>query len=715
MPRFNLRAMVITGSPDISVLQLSVVFDISGLAPVVNITNLSQGSNLAGCTWWFNLTSPSGTPIHQGSLSQPDVTGAWATFAMTDQWPRPMNQIEWSGAPYSLSVTVQDSHGNQFTDSSYTAAIQRPNGNISTSKNFYGIGNTNVQVICQQAAVYFEDITNTSYWGLSGTRLSSNLRVIYPLDLTYSIPTPFTAALNSPVLVPITYSAKGYQFLAQSFYQYQLSPFVALNIQYQNLQSFDVLCNIDLSPLICEVTNLIDSIENGSCADVQEATRKLTLINPKFALAVMGVMQPLTGVDVPSLVQDIIDIGGFSCDCCNAPTGIIPTTASIIDGYSFSVNPVCGDITGTVTMNNNNITFNLQDKSYVFNLNAAIPTTAFTITPSTSGCVKTYTLNVSMVQFGTDLANTILGNSGLVNLWNTIFSSSNNTQLVVDGKCIFTSSATYNYGFTLAGVPGNTTFALVTGIQKSSVIQGLNFSLNLTNLAAFQAYLNSLNIGVFTVTNPSGNNVLVSSTANPNVLSQLTYSISSTNFIASLTSTASGYAPISANQVVQNIINYLCGITDAQMVTSAPYTISYVDVTGTIQQATIPAGTSLSAFISDLLTYGNETITNIGKSSSITCAALTEIFTPTPSPITGADFVYGTAGGGVCSQINYMDLFTYLLTTGQTNAAVKEAFCNFVESCGAGLVCAPYNYFNAIVTTYNSTCVQIVGIEATLS
>ena len=707
--------MVITGSPDISVLQMQVTFDISGLLPVINIQNLSTGPNLPGVTWWFEVLSPSGTEIHQGSFDSPDAVGAWSTLSLTDSWPRPFNQIEFSGAPYLLTAYAQDSAGNVYTDDSYSAVIARPNGNTSLSKNFYGLASTNVLVKCQEARIYFEDTTSTSYRGISGTQLSAILRVIYPLDPTYSVPAPFVAPFTSPVLVPISYSSKNYQFLSQSVYNYQLSTYVFVNIQYQQLCTFAVQCNIDLAPLVCEYTNLIDSVQNGSCSDVNEALRKITLINPKFALVMIGMNQPLTGVDVPALIEDIIKIGGFTCDCCNAATGIIPNTASVIDGYSFSVNSVCGDIQGNVSVNGSNIIFNLQDKSYVFNLSSAIPTTAFSITPSTSGCVKTYTLNVSMVQFGTDLANTILATPSLLNLWQTIINDSSNNQFIGDGKCIFTSSSTYTYDFTLANIPINTTFSIITGIQKGANIIPLNFSLNLTNLTAFQTYLNTLGLGTFVVTNPSGQNVLIASANNPNVLSQLTYSISSTNFIATLTSSASGYVPVPNNQVIQAIINYLCGLTDEQVVTSQAYNITYVDANGDIQTETIPAGTPLSEFISTLLAANAETVANTGAIVAVTCKSIKDQFGQVNSPIGGTDFMLGTKGGGACAQVAYLDAFKFMLSAGILDAATKNLFCQFVISCGAGMQCSPYTYFEVLVTNYNTSCSEIVGIEATLS
>jgi hypothetical protein len=267
-----------------------------------------------------------------------------------------------------------------------------------------------------------------------------------------------------------------------------------------------------------------------------------------------------------------------------------------------------------------------------------------------------------------------------------------------------------HYTFTLTNVPSSSTFALISGIQNASVNQALNFSLNLTNLTEFQTYLNGLGLGTFTVTNPSGQTVLVTSNSNPNALSNLTYSISSTDYIANFTSAANGYTAIPASTVVQNIINYLCGITDAEIDTSQAYTITYVNSQGKTVTFTEPAGVSLSQLLSDILSYGAQSITNISQvTGGVTCQSLQAIFQANSTSITGNDFVYGTKGGN-CAGISYLDVFNYMLTAGQSNATIQQLFCQFVTSCGAGLSCAPYSFFNVLVSGYNQLCTPISGI-----
>lgn len=709
-------------SPDISVLEVQAVFDLSGPQPVIAITNLSQGNNLAGVTYWFVVTSPSGTLIHEGSFTTPDAIGVWQNFSITDAWPMPFSNIEWSGAPYNLTVYIQDSQGNQFSDSSYNATICRPSGNGPKSRNSYGVSWAEVQVMCDQAAIFFQDQTNASYKGLSGTLLSSVLKVVYPIDDTGNIPAPLVVNNFSAASAPISYSSKNYQFQTQIVYQYQLSLNVYVNIRYQTLDraantpyiTFPVYCNIDLMPLLCEFNKLVDGIERGTCADVQDANNKLLLINPKMQMVVIGIMQPLTGVDVPGLIEDIQRIGGFSCDCLNAPSGIIPNTSGVIGGYTFQIVPQGGDIQGNVVAVGNNIQILLSDRSYVFSLAAGIPTTAITITPSVSGFTKTYTLNINMVQFGTDLLNTIKDNVTLVNLFNQLVAGANTQmQLTVDGKCIFTSTSTYNYGFTLTNIPSNTTNALLTGINVGGVVVPLNFAFNLTNLPQLQAYLNGLGIGSFVVTNPSGQNALISSNANASNLSSLGYSISSTNFVANQTTASAGYQAISANQVVQNIINYLCGITDADMVTSAAYTITYIGSTGPAT-VVVPAGTPLSTLLSTLTNLLDQTVDNIGGSVSVSCGSIQGAFPVSNQPIQATDYVLMTKSG-VCAQGNLGDVFVYMLTLGLNNPTVQQAFCALVEQCGSGLSCAPFNFFDILITNYNAACAPIVGIGYTLS
>lgn len=708
--------MNITGSPDINVLDYAVTWDISGTSPKIEIDNLSSGPNLAGLVWWFVVTSPTGTLIHQGSEANPDNIGVWTSDVLLNNWPRPFNQIEWSGTEYFITLYVKDTLGN-VKYLTKGAPICRPVGNTPESKNTFGKAKVDVQVKCQDARIYFEDKTYHSYQGLQGVKGSSTLKMTYPFDETGNIPAPFQISNFSSALVPISYSGEGYQYIVQSVYEYDMGDNVFVRVRYQDIGSFPVWCNVDLGPLVCEYAKLIEEVEAGSCADVQSANQKMMLINPKLSMAMMGIMQPLTGIDVPKLVEEIKAIGGFDCDCCSAPTGVIPQTASVIDGYSFEIVSVCGDISGTVNPVGTNIQFLLQDKSYVFAISPDSPqqTTAFSVIPQEAGCTKTYNLYINVTQLATDILNVVKSDAGLVNLFNSIVVTSGGGggtgELLVDGGCIFQSTSACDYQFTLSNIPVNTTFALLSGIQIGGSNVPLSFSFNLTNLGSLQTYLNGLGYGTFTVTNPSAQNVLIASTANPYNIQQLSYKIAATSYLAAMGKDCTGYVPRSANAVVQDIIYYLCGIDDSQIVTSQNYEVCYLDAAGNKQTQTVTAGASLTAFLKSLTDRGCETLESIRQIGSVSCDSIKDTFGTNTLQVTAQDFILGTKGNGTCSRVNYLDAFRYMLSAGISNAGIKELFCNFVASCVQGLSCAPYDYFDVLVTEYDTNCSDIVGIE----
>lgn len=691
--------LVIDNSPDISFLSVRAVFDISQTIPTVLITNQSQGPNLTAVSYAYIIKSPTQTFIHDGSLSMPDISGIWSQTLVSDPWPRPFNRIEFSGSPYSFQILAKDSDGNEYEAPIQYATICPPNGNIPTSKNTFGKGDVLVQVKCEQSRIFFQDITNTSYRGLTGEIGSSVLRVNFPMDETGVVPAPFVGGNFSAAMVPITYSGKGYQFLYTSIYEYELAEDTFVRIKYLLSNTFGVFCNIDLMPLLCEYQKLITSIETGSCNDVAEANRKLMLINPKFSLVVMGILQPLTGIDVPTLIREIEEIGGFLCDCCNAATGITPPGSSAFDGYTFSVVPLGGDINGQVVANGFNIQIELTDVSYIFKVCDTSPTetTAFTVVPTVSldGYTKTYCLQVDVTQLAEDILTTISNNIALINLFNSIVQGqAGNFTLIVDGDCIFSSSATCDYELTLSNIPINTTFALLTSIKIGSTNTPLSFSFNLTNLPALQTYLNGLGLGTFAVTNPSGQTVLISSSANANDIQQLTYKISATNFIAGLSKNCTGFVPISANQVVQNIINYLCSLDDAEMVTSAEYQICYIDPVTKIKTiSTVATGTALTKFITELLAKGCNTIDYIISLGAITCNGIKAQFPANNVVAMQPNDIFLVTKAGACSQITPNEAFLTLLTYGINNPDVFAAFCAFVSACSGGSPCAPYSIF----------------------
>lgn len=713
--------MEIIGSNDITLLRILATFDISNPSPQVLLENLSEGNDLASCIYWFIVKSPTGTYIHQGSETDPDETGNWTDDVLNDPWPKPFNQIEWSGAPYTFQAYVKDGDGNIYAGDVQTATICRPDGNTPQLKNTYGLAECEVQVKCQEAGVFFQDITNHSYQGLDGTIGSSILRVVYPIDETGNVPAPFVADHFSVVQVPVTYSSDNYQFQSSSVYDYDMGNYTHIRIRYQSFNPkngspavrFAVFCNIDLEPLVCEYTKFIASLESGGCGDAETAHQKLVLMNSKMVLIFIGIQQPLTGIDVPGLIEEVKAIGGFTCECCNAATGIIPTSASVIDGYTFQVVSVCGDISGTVNKTGNLIQFLLQDKSYVFRMCDLSPatTTAFVITPSIEGCQKTYCMTVDVNQFGYDLATAIAADANLLNIWQALIGSGGgNAPIVVDGGCVFSSGTSCNYTLNLSAIPVNTTYALLTGIKVGNTVYSLNYSFNLTNLPGLQTYLNSLGFGTFSVTNPSGQIVSISSVNNTNDIQSLTYKISGTTYLADLAKDCTGYTPISTAQAIQNLITYLCALDDTEIVTSEDYTICYIDpADGVSKTQVITSESAMATFITALLARGCQTIEYVSTLVTPNCKGMKDLFPASVAPMQPSDYFFGLKSGS-CARILPKEAFLAMLQAGYTEPAIVNALCAIVALCSGGIPCTSYDEFSVVVEPFDEDCPQIIRV-----
>lgn len=684
--------MNIIGSSDISVLQVQATFDISGNNPVISLVNMSSGAHLNNVSYAFIVKSPSQTFIHNGNIDQPDIIGVWSAYVLADVWPRPFNQIEWSGAQYSFQVVVKDHNGNVYTCPVQLAGICRPNGNFENSKTSYGIATSDVAVKCQDGRVFFQDTTYHTYKGEAGTQISSILKVIYPIDETQNIPDPFQIADYSTALVPITYSSDNYQFLQNSIYEYDQGDYVLVRIKYQTIRTFPVWCNIDLAPLVCEFNKLIDDAINGNCQDAASAYYKIGLITGKMAIISMGIQQPLIGVNVPGLIEEIKQIGGFDCDCCSAPTGIIPTSASIIDGYVFSVVGTGGDVNGSVYSSGNNIQFRLHDTSYIVTMGVTSPvqTSAFSFssTVTGNGFNKTYYLNIDGAQLAKDVLANIASNADALNTLKSLIGVPS-MNLIVDGGCIFETSVACDYTFGLSHIPLNTTYAILSGIMVNNVGHNLSYSFNVTNLTGLQTYLNSLGFGSFAVTNSGSGNITITSAANINNLNSLSYKVAAVNYLAVLNKNCTGYVPVDANLIVQRIINYLCGLDDSELNTSQEYVICYLNpTTGVKSTATVLGGTSLTSFIHQLLSLGCNTIDYIKTISSVgtTCNSMKSLFPSNNNEMQESDFFFITKGG-VCSRISPIEAATRQLQLGIFDTEFLSAFCTAVAICQGSADC----------------------------
>ena len=266
----------------------------------------------------------------------------------------------------------------------------------------------------------------------------------------------------------------------------------------------------------------------------------------------------------------------------------------------------------------------------------------------------------------------------------------------------------------MSNIPASATYALLTGIVTTNLTPAINFSFNQTNLPALQAYLNGLGLGTFVVVNSGGGVVTVTSANNTNGIISVTYSVASTPYTASQASVCDGYAPITTQEAVQNLVNYLCGIDDTQIKTSQAYEVCYiVPETGESATETVAAGAELTALLASLVERGCQTVEYIQSISTVDCETMQTVFPNTETALQSNATILAF-NNGECTRATLGELFLKMLTDGVFNNSIIDAFCIMVNKCRGELACTAYSDYAASIVEYSETCPGIVSFSITL-
>lgn len=330
-----------TGSPDITTLSYSILYDISGGIPAITLTNASTVIHANNLIWWYVITSPSGTPIHSGSVTSPDVNMMpWTTLSIApNTWPLlfgnpPCAQVEFSSnAPYLCTLYVKDSASNIFS-LPIIQTITRPNGNTTNSCGNFGAAQVVATVNCNGKNILCVDSTNFAYNNILLPTASSNEWIlVYPSDANGNQPANGVATNTPNVNFPIGYSGDGYVFYLLDYAAYDMGNGATIKVQYKAINpatgspglTFAVLCNINLCKLQCQIQAFYE-LSKQKCNTVENTTleSKMTRINFLFNQAIIGILQPLCGIDVPKIVLEIQKTGNLdpNCNCGCTDNGI---------------------------------------------------------------------------------------------------------------------------------------------------------------------------------------------------------------------------------------------------------------------------------------------------------------------------------------------------------------------------------------------------------
>lgn len=322
----------IRNSPDIESLYVKIRYNLDLPVPSVSALNLSTGSGLSNCKWVFELIDPYGVSFHSATFEAPDRNGLWTEYSIPGRLTQVAGHLIWGGE-YKAIIKVQDSEGQVFQDV-VKRVIRRPQGNTDAMGSNFGKADVSATVQCATAQLLIEDKSNYSYCGIQGGVVSNVLKLIYPADATNVQPVPFYAEDIAHGLLPLYFNGEGHQVVLDTVRDYDDDNTI-VRLKYKFSKSFSVRCGADLCDLNCIIQLYLKRLSSGHCG-AEESSQMVRIIG-LAQQAIIGIIQPLCGVDVAKIMCDVRAIVGNDCGCtekadglnralaysnCPAPTGL---------------------------------------------------------------------------------------------------------------------------------------------------------------------------------------------------------------------------------------------------------------------------------------------------------------------------------------------------------------------------------------------------------
>jgi hypothetical protein len=679
-------------SPDISVIDVNVLLDISTATTSMTLTNASTQTNPANLHWVFEIYSPSGVPIHKGDFTSPDRTNWTAPYIQNSGFPKPLNSIEWGN--YKIIVKVKDSQNTIFEHDPIIISLCRPNGNDKSSKNTYGTAKASIITQCREARLYAEDRTNYTYQGGTGTAVSKNFILIYPPNDQGQIPANFEINQFSSASIPISQSGSGYQYFITSVIDYSLDDIVTVRVKYIFRDVLTVYCNIDLSPIFYEVQKLLSDIETGSTKDAAKAKDTLAIVSAKLLMANIAMLNPeANGINPFELIDEINALTGWGCDCCTSAINPL-SSLSISNNTTYELVSDGGDITGDIEQIAGGIRIHVGDYTYSFNMCPTNSSTAFTVTPSISGRNKNFCLNVNTATLATDLLNVIKSNTTLLNTFTSMVGvQSGSYSININGRCVIPSETVCDYTFSSINLNAGEKFLIKNILFSNGQRVIANFYYDGTNESQLSAALNTLGIGTWGSTFVGGKLNIIT---NGNDLSFDTIEydyINSSNTAISVnqrmlvTKDCTPETSKDLNVILQGIVDYVCDFFLSKIKTGKAYTIKYIQaIGGNVDPIDIAADKDASYLLDKIVYSFNSLVDVVRNTKEATCTNVRGLFNAATT-MTDNTILYGGDNAN-CFSYTAKQLALKVMQFGQTDPDVQAVMCQAVQNC-ASPVCDP--------------------------
>lgn len=642
MPQINI------GTSNITTFGFSVTFDILNRLITFNTAPFTTGAGLANTKVAFSVTDSAGVILASIDFTNPQIPNPVAT---------PTWVLDLSDSPYaflfssfSIVGAIQDQSGQVYSIQPLVKTVCMPN---DFQEDGSVPGMFQITPDCSLNTITVKEITVQVYNSLAPINVTKSGTLYYPTGTISAV--IFT---NTPFSNNQVYTGQ-YRISNTTSATYALGNDFYVIVGYVTDSVFDITCVSKMSDLLCCLREVQQTaIKNCDNAVGSKAKQQIQDITIPF---VAGMMAEIRGIDAST--EYWIVKKTLSCSCGNSSIG-----QNEVDPVNPAVNTIVISGAGGTTVNPPTITGNT--KTFV------VTSSSYKVTkgvPSDPGLtigldnsipnVTTYPITLNYLTLAQQIYTATANDPTTLAQFNALVEAFGFSLIGLNGKCII-GLTEVSYVITQA-VTGSTGVAQV-------VINGNIYNapggLLATSTVAFANWLNSLSVGVWSVTLNSGI-VTVRSDDNTNTVSTITFT--NPNIVLQFQSTNATLV-----QILQAIINYLCGITALQIAVGNAFSICTLDYNGTV--VTTPyAATSLQ---SDFNTAVSSALCNLaGRMATltgITCAKLQGIFQDYPAAVfNNASDRYLSIVGGNCTTLNGKQQALAFISQVNSDPDVKNAFC----------------------------------------
>jgi hypothetical protein len=675
MPQINV------GSANITSFGWSANFDIYNRSITFNLLPFTTGAGLGNTKVAFYVKDQDGVILANIDWTAPQIPNPGTTTS----WVLDLSNVNFPFLfqTYEIIGAIQDANGTVYQTNPIYPKICQPN---DLNDQGYVPGVFEIIPDCVNSVLTVKERTALVYNSLQPFSVSKNGTLNYPTGSTGPINFATTPFSNN-----VVYSGQ-YSISCTTVGTYAIGDDVYVLVSYiANNYTFPVTCANKMANVLCCITKVQqEAIRNCNNAKGENAKQQLQDIS----LFVMnGLLKEISGQDSQFEVDYIKKYLG--CDC--GPNALSQSEFTPINPAVTSIvlKGVGGTTVGAPTQTGNTLTYNIASNVYQVT-KGNTGDLAFTITidnsvPNTVKYVIAFNYNV----MAGSILTAIGADPGLTAQLNALISAAGGIQ-GLNGSCVIDLTKT-NYSLSQS-ITGAT---LITNIVINGTVFAAPANLFAINASAVQSWLNSLSLGVFTVT--SGGGIMsILSNANPNAISTMTFAA------PNVTQQFQAHNAQLVD-VLQAIINYLCTLTDLSIALKNALNVCSFDYNGTLVTTNYPANTTQSAFNAALSNAICNICNRINSFVAFTCTKLQGLFADSPNAVfnTGTDR-YLSIMGGACTTMNSKQQAMAFIAAVNAYADVKAAFCAI--DCAAPGTCPDISAINASIVGSN---IGIYGVTFT--